>query len=310
MQKPADEPESQSSAPRGEKESREANDNYSRNDVSLVKAIRDWFRHVFGFRTPESLREVVEEALEEHKEQVSDLDPDEKLLLSNVLDFGDLEVSDVMVQRNDVVAVPYNVSLQALKEVILDREHSRLPVYKKSLDDITGFIHIKDLVNYLGEEKEFNAKDIIRPLMAVPPTMKVTELLADMRSHRSHMALVVDEYGGTDGIVTLENIFEELVGDIQDEHDENEMAEEFTVLSGGAVVADARIEIERIEDQYDLSLYNEDEDDFHTLGGLIFNILGHVPEKGEQIEYRGLIFKIVEADRRRIKRVRVRRSDG
>lgn len=310
MQKPADESASQSNMPRGDKESREANDNYSRDDVSLVKAIRDWFRKVFGFRTPESLKEVVEEALEEHKEQVSDLDPEEKRLLTNVLDFGDLEVSDVMVQRNDVVAVPYNVTLQALKEVIMDREHSRLPIYKKSLDDITGFIHIKDLMNYLGEEKAFNAKDIIRPLMAVPPTMKVTELLADMRSQRSHMALVVDEYGGTDGIVTLEDIFEELVGDIRDEHDENEMTEEFTVLSGGAVVADARIEIERIEDHYDLSLYNEDEDDFHTLGGLIFNILGHVPEKGEQIEYRGLIFKIVEADRRRIKRVRVRRVDG
>lgn len=269
----------------------------------------DWVRDLFPSQ-PETLMEALEEVIEEHEEDEDrEMSAEEKQMLQNLLRFGDLEVSDVMIHRPEIIAVPHDIGLHDLKEKLVQCGHSRLPVYRGTLDKIIGLVHGKDLFPYIGVERGFSLKQILRPIFAVPPSMKAVDLLVKMRSAGSHMALVVDEYGGTDGIVTLEDLFEEIVGDIQDEHDERDDEHEFTWLDRENALVDARIDLEDLEEKLRLALVDEEfEDDFHTLGGLIFHLLGHVPHKGEKVSYRGLMFVIDAADARRIHRVRIIRK--
>jgi magnesium and cobalt transporter len=277
---------------------------------SLIESIRGWVRTSFR-KSPESLKEALEEVMEEHEEEAArEANSEERVLLQNILHFGELEVEDVMIHRADVVAVPHTIKLQSLKEKIQQHGHSRMPVFHENLDRIIGLVHSKDLLGYLGAEDEFKLKQILRPMFAVPPSMKVIDLLVKMRSAGTHMALVVDEYGGTDGIVTLEDLFEKIVGDIQDEYDEDEKADQFHWLDTNTAIVDAKIELDELEEKLERALVNDDDDeDYHTLGGLIFDILGHIPHRGEKVRYRGFVFVIEAADPRRIHRVRVIRMD-
>ncbi len=273
-----------------------------------VQLLRSWLRSTMNSKGRESLKEALEEIIEEHEEDAPSLNPEERLMLENILQFGELDVQDVMVPRSDIVAVPIDVSLDHLRQQIIDKGHTRMPVYNGKLDDVVGFIHIKDLIPYLGEGNGFSLETIVRPLVVVPPSMKIVDLLVRMRSEGVHMALVVDEYGGTDGIVTLEDLFEKIVGDIQDEHDETIKIPLFREISKNVAVVDARIDLQVLEDHLGVSFQPEEDDSFHTLGGLIFTLLGHVPAKGEKITHNGLIFDIIEADPRRIHRVRILRG--
>jgi len=236
--------------------------------------------------------------------------------------FHILRVEDVMVPRADIVAAEISTGLHELSLAFKDAGHSRLPVYKDSLDDPVGMVHIKDLLSYLmlnargRSGQTYKDRKVIpnikRPVLYVPPSMLAQDLLRRMQARRIHMAIVVDEYGGTDGIVTLEDLVEPIVGDIEDEHDEDE-AEVKTLKTKKGVTyweVDARVTIDVFEGVLGRDFASADEEeDVDTLGGLVFTLAGRVPERGEIIHHEGgLEFEVVDADPRRVKRLRVQTS--
>lgn len=276
---------------------------------SMLQSLGGWIKNL-GNKSEHSLKEALEEVLDEHEESAQHtISDEERTMLRNMIAFGELTVSDVMVPRADVFAVEQGVTLDQLKHYIIDKRHTRIPVFNETMDNIIGFLHAKDLTPFIAGDEAFEIKKLLREILFVPPSMRGVDLLMQMRSSSCHMAIVVDEYGGTDGLVTMEDVFEELVGDIQDEHD-NEQALEMKWKGKNILVADARLEIEDLEEALGLSLVDEDEEDFDTLGGLIFHELGRVPAKGEVVGFAdGLLkFEIMSADPRRIYRVKVTRN--
>ena len=224
-----------------------------------------------------------------------------------------------MVPRADIVAIETIATLTELTQAFKAAGHSRLPVYKETLDDPTGMVHIKDVMPYLMFDakgrggKSYPNKKVIkyikRPVLFVPPSMLAQDLLKRMQVKRTHMAIVVDEYGGTDGLVTIEDLIEEIVGEIDDEHDEQEPVVQIVTGAGGKSVweADARITIEDFEEALGREFATDDEEeDVDTLGGLVFTLAGRVPERGEIIPHPdGLEFEVIDADARRVKRLRI-----
>ncbi len=277
--------------------------------VSLLQAIRSWLKYAIGTKSEVSLKETLEEIIDEHDGQDDDtLEPEERVMLHNVLSFGDTKVSEIMIPRTDIMAVPADITLVELKAHIMEQKHTRIPVYEETLDQVLGFLHVKDLLPMLGGEKSYNLREVVRNVLFVPPSMRIIDLLVKMRHAGSHLAIVVDEYGGTDGLVTMEDLFEEIVGDIQDEHDEDEEQEDkITQVREGVFEVNARIRIEKLEQELGLNLVTEEkEDEFDTLGGFIFFHLGRVPVKGEGVEHTsGARFNILEADPRRIKKIQI-----
>jgi magnesium and cobalt transporter len=212
------------------------------------------------------------------------------------------------VPRADIVAIPINAPLKEVIDVVMREGHSRLPIYTETLDDAQGMVHIKDVVGWRGRDADFKLADVQRKLLFVAPSMRVLELLLEMRVKRSHMALVVDEFGGVDGLVTIEDLVEEIVGEIDDEHD-NDDEPKLEHRRDGSWVADARIELKVFEERLGESFSNEDHEDIDTLGGLVFSIAGRVPIRGEIITLPdGTEFEILDADPRRIHRVRIRKG--
>lgn len=257
-----------------------------------------------------SLRESVEELIEEHAHDASTGDGHERAMLLNLLKFGELRVEDVMVPRADIVAAPAGASLEDVVETMARAGHSRLPVYRESLDDIVGMVHVRDLLAFWpGNEsagRPFDLAAAARAIPFVPPSMPIDRLLRQMRATRVHMALVVDEHGGTDGLATIEDLVEEIVGEIEDEHD-RATPPFLTEREDGGWDASARVRIEDLESKLDIDLLPAERDEqIDTLGGLIFALAGRVPKTGETIAHEsGVAFRVVEADRRRIRRIRV-----
>jgi len=274
---------------------------------SLWETFRAWLRRVAVYRQDASLKETLEEVIEEHEEQTEPLPIEEKRMLYNVLAIGDITVRDIMTPRADIAAVANELTLPALKSHILRHRHTRVPVYKNTFDHMLGFIHVKDLLPMLSGDMGFELKALLRDLLFVPPSMKILDLLVKMRKSGIHMAIVVDEHGGTDGLVTFEDLFEEIVGDIQDEHDAKDEEEAIHRAADRVFEVSSRIQIETLEQQLGLNLVTEEKsDEFDTLGGLIFFQLGRVPAKGEIIPHvSGIKFEILEADARRIHKVRI-----
>ncbi|MBO6795690.1 transporter associated domain-containing protein [Maricaulis sp.] len=229
----------------------------------------------------------------------------------------ELRVADVMVPRADIIGVEIATQLGELAGAFSAASHSRLPVYRETLDDPIGVVHIKDVVSHLtpsedgrrpeGWAEQEVLSDIHRPLLYAPPSMKAGDLLRRMQARRMHMALVVDEYGGTDGLVTLEDLIEPIVGEIEDEHDEDD-SPLIRVRAPGVWDVDARAEIDEFERVVGEEIAADDEDDdVDSLGGLVFTIAGRIPERGEVIRHAtGYEFEVLEADQRRIRRMRVR----
>ncbi len=264
---------------------------------------------IFSCKHEPSLKDAIEDAIEEHAEHSDEeMAPQERVMLHNVLTFGETTVSDIMIPRTDIVSVPHDISLEALKAHILEQRHTRTPVYEDTLDHVLGFLHVKDLLPLLSGDKPYHIRSHLRAMLYVPPSMKVLDLLAKMRAAGSHMAIVVDEHGGTDGLVTMEDVVEEIVGDIQDEHDEDEANDGQVIrISEKIIEVGARIRIEQLERALGRELVTEDEaEEFDTLAGLIFTKLGRIPSKGEMVEHHGGVkFEIMDADPRRIRKVRV-----
>lgn len=276
---------------------------------SFIRRFFSWLRAALRLRSEATLKEALEEVIEEHEEQADKpLPAEERRMLHNVLSFGDITVREIMTPRSDITAIPHDSSLATLKAHILRHRHTRIPVYKETLDQIQGFIHVKDLLPMLSGDMGFELSALQRNLLFVTPSMKIIDLLVRMRKSGIHIAIVLDEYGGADGLVTLEDLFEEIVGDIHDEHDGG-VEEETTIhrLSDKLYEVSARIPIDELERQLGLNLVTEEKrDEFDTLGGFISFQLSRVPGKGEVVPHAsGIRFEIAEADPRRIRKVRI-----
>ena len=270
-------------------------------------------------REAESVRDRMEELIEEGRgdapgERIpggaddDGLDPQERALLGNVLKLRGKTAYDVMVPRADIMAMPEEFTLEQAIRLIQRDGHSRYPVYRGQLDEIVGMVHIKDVFAAVGREGPFDLKAILRRPLFVVPSVPVLDLLLQMRQARIHMALVVDEYGGIDGLVTIEDLVETIVGDISDEHDEPgppQMVER----PDGTIELDARTPVEAFEEKLGPVLTEEERSaDIDTVGGLVFTLAGRVPARGELVSHAsGLEFRVLEADPRRIRRLRVRR---
>lgn len=255
-----------------------------------------------------SLRESVEEVIEEHEEAVGPLSEDERAMLLNVLKYHDLKVGDIMVPRADIVAVEAATPFTKLVSIIADAAHSRLPVYQQTLDEVIGMVHVKDVIHALGRRggKKPALKDMIREVIVVPPSMKLIDLLKRMKGQRVHMAIVVDEFGGTDGLVTIEDLVEQIVGEIEDEYDIS-VEPTLTLIGKGVYEADARIPLSVVEQELKCDfLADELDETVDTLGGLVAALEGRVPEPGETVDHElGFRFEVIDADPRRVKRLRI-----
>jgi CBS domain containing-hemolysin-like protein len=275
--------------------------------AGLAGPFRTWLHSLRKKRSEEVIREKIEELID--APPAHDDSPQaesERQLLGNILRVRDRKVNDIMVPRADIVAVEVETSLPELLALVAREGHSRLPVYRKDLDDILGMIHIKDLLPAADKPNSFNMQSLIREVIIVAPSMPVLDLLVEMRQSRRHMALVVDEFGGIDGLVTIEDMVEEIVGEIEDEHDELE-APQLVRKSDGTVMADGRLPLAELEELTGRLLEEEARENVDTLGGLLFFIAGRVPSRGELIKHdNGVEFEVMEADARRVKRVRIR----
>lgn len=258
-----------------------------------------------------SLRETLEELIEEDEGDAHQNRPEfsdeERAILLNALSFGALQVWDVMVPRSDITPIEQQSSLDQVIKTMRESTHTRLPVMRDTLDDIVGMVHLKDLLPFWGDGRTFKLQLIQRELLFVPPSMKVLDLLMKMRDTGIHMAIVIDEYGGTDGMVTIEDLVEEIVGEIQDEHDKI-LPPSLTERPDGSIEADARVDVEDLEKHLALELLEADRrEDVGTLGGLIFTLFDRVPARGEVVRHQsGIEFEILDADPRRVKRLLIR----
>jgi magnesium and cobalt transporter len=279
------------------------------DDGSPLQGLRSWLRGLTRGRNGEgSLRDAIEELIEESEGEPdgTPLGRDESSLLLNILKLGDLTAYDVMVPRADIVAVPADITLDGLVRA-LSQGHSRLPIFRDTLDDVIGMVHIKDVLACVAGDRAYSLPGIAREVLFVAPSMRALDLLLQMRLSRVHMALVVDEFGGIDGLVTIEDVVEEIVGDIEDEHDVAE-GPKLVARPDGTLLADARATIEEFEEKVGPVLTAEErEQDIDTLGGLVFSLTGRVPSRGELISHpSGIAFEVLDADPRRVKRLRVR----
>jgi CBS domain containing-hemolysin-like protein len=279
---------------------------------SLAQTIRLALMRLTGARAgEESVREVLEEMIDEKSsENATPVESQERMLLANVLSLRERTVADVMVPRADIVAIDVSATVADLVSLFGREEHSRIPVYQGNLDNAIGMVHIKDII--VAQSKgTINARlgSMVRDVLFVAPSMHVLELLLEMRFKRIHMALVVDEFGGVDGLLTIEDLVEEIVGDIDDEYDED--TEPLLVhRPDGALDADARVDLETFESVVGSILNDAERAEIDTLGGLVFDLLGRVPIRGELVKHpSGMEIEILEADPRRVRRLRVRGVD-
>jgi CBS domain containing-hemolysin-like protein len=273
---------------------------------------RSWFQNLRSivFRREPSLRDQIEDAIEDAEDGTApahgDLSAIEREMLLNLLHFGERTVGDIAVPRSDIIAVPTTITFADLVKAFADAGHSRLPVYRDNLDDVSGMVHIKDVFAILARNRKppVTITKLIRQPLYVPAARGVLDVLADMRAKRIHLAVVIDEYSGTEGLVTIEDIVEEIVGDIEDEHDDAPV-EMLVNVEDGIWEADARAELEDVANVIDPRLGEIDED-VDTLGGLTFVLAGHVPQVGEMLQHdSGWRIEVTEGDERRVTRVRL-----
>lgn len=297
-------------------------------------------RHVFGLQSP-SIREELEEALADEPRDANDLSAQERAILRNVLSLHEHRVQDIMIPRADILAIGITATLAEVLSMFRTAGHSRLPVHGETLDDPRGMVHIRDLVDYIASRAEGGQQQnasisapaeaerpltrflssetvdlstsllstgIVRPVLFIPPSMPALDLLVRMQAMRTHMALVIDEYGGTDGLVSIEDVVEMVVGDIEDEHDD---VEPISVVSAGAetYVVDARADLTDVLKETGWDIPEDEQPEVDTIGGLVASIAGRVPSRGEIVIDRvtRLEFEVLEADPRRVKSVRMRR---
>ena len=335
--RPLDTPEAMSSSERqgaSETPGAPADGEARKAETSERESWLDRLKAIVGLRAPATIREDLADALAD--EDVSaGFTPEERTMLGNILRLHEVRVDDIMVPRADIAAVDIDVSLAELLTAFQKSGHSRMPVFRETLDDPVGLVHIKDLIGHVTVaatgprpperkprrrqtsdidlqrvdlSKTLASTDLVRGILFVPPSMPLTALLASMQATRMQMALVIDEYGGTDGLVSLEDVVEMVVGDIEDEHDD--VTGPMIVPDGdGAFLADARAPLDDLAAAIGSDFaHGEDGEDIDTVGGLVFSLIGRIPVRGELIAVPGgFEFEILDADPRRIKRLRIHR---
>lgn len=274
---------------------------------------RSWWREVWrharekwhGANEDEALREAIEELIEESSAE-SGAALAERMLLANILKLRERTVDECMVPRADIVAVEAEDDFSQLVERMTEHAHSRIPVYRETLDETVGMVHMKDVLDCLVRKKDKRIADLLRPVLFVAPSMLASTLLLQMRQTRQHMAMVVDEFGGVDGLVTIEDLVEEVVGEIEDEHDDPE-SPDIVERADGTLLVDGRVAINVFEERAGVLLSPEERETIDTMGGYVLHLAGHVPQIGEKVMGPGrLIFEVLATDQNRIKRVRVR----
>jgi magnesium and cobalt transporter len=278
------------------------------HDRSFAR-LRNLLRLIRRPRNGESLRETIDEMIEElPADGPHPLSAQERVLIGNILKVHDRTAADVMVPRVDIVALDVETSFHEVVKLMVEQGHSRVPVYRETLDNVIGFVHAKDLLGPAAERREIKLPLILRKVLFVAPSVPILDLLVQMRQARTHIAMVADEFGGIDGLVTIEDLIEEIVGEIEDEHDvadEPRLAER----ADGTLIADARTPIEALEEHQGVRLRpSGGQEEVDTLGGLVSSLAGRVPKRGEVIAHpSGIEFEVLDADPRKIKRLRVRR---
>ena len=232
---------------------------------------------------------------------------EEKQILKGIVKFGDIEVKEIMKSRTDVTAVSVELDFRELLDLIMDSGYSRIPAFSESFDNITGILYIKDLLPYLGKGRDFRWQELLRPAFFVPENKKINDLLKEIQEKKIHMAVVVDEYGGTSGLVTLEDILEEIVGEISDEFDIEEEESFYEKIDKNNFIFEGKTSLNDLCKVLEIEpdSFDKVKGDSDSLAGLILELEGKIPDKMENIQFGRFVFKILEADHRRIKSVRV-----
>lgn len=274
----------------------------------MLKKIISKLKSKLGFERQGNIQEVLEDLIEDNESKDKRIDDRTKKIFKNVIDVDDKCIEDIMVPRADIDAVSEDVDLNEIVTFIDTTKHSRIPVYQNDLDKVTGMIHIRDLFQHLNKNGKVNKKTkvikkLMRKILFSSPSMKILDLLLKMRSERIHMSIVIDEFGGTNGLVTIEDLVEEIVGEIKDEHD-FEQVPEIKRVSKNTFEVSARVTIEEFEEKVGKFIKSPEREEADTLGGLVFYLVGRIPERGEVISHSsGTEFSIIDADTRRIKKM-------
>lgn len=257
--------------------------------------------------SPETLKDYMERTVNGESE---DLALHEKTLISNIINLRDLTVIDVMIPRADIDALEISTSQQDLLSFFSERQFSRLPIYRETLDDVVGTIHIKDIMACLAQGRPIVIEELVRDVPIVSPALPILDLILLMKQERKHMALVVDEYGGIDGLVTIGDVIEVIIGEVEDEYDQADEPQIF-INEDGSVLADGRLDVSTFEEKFGDFLSEDEKEDIDTLGGLVFSLAGRIPARGEVLAHpSGLVFEIIDADPRRVNKVLVKNTQG
>jgi CBS domain containing-hemolysin-like protein len=277
------------------------------NNLEKKLSWKNWL--IKRLLSSESTREEVLNYIASNEEDsnLDDLeDNNEKNLIKNILNLNDKSVEDIMVPRAEIISIEKNQSKKEILSIIENESHSRMPVYENNLDNVLGFIHIKDLINN-NFDKAFDLQNVLREVLYVAPKSPILNLLKRMRLSRIHMGLIVDEFGGVDGLITIEDLVEEIVGDIEDEHDADD-EELLKIINDTTVLADSACKIEELEKFFDIKIKLDVEDEIDTIGGLLFFIANKVPKNNQIFKYNNsLQLKVVKASPRRIKLIEIKK---
>lgn len=274
------------------------------SDHRLVKLLRSWMKRRSPFGKSEDLTEEIHDLMNEGQAKGL-ISGEESHMVQGVLDLKETEAHSIMIPRTEVSSASVNATLGEVIKLVSECGHTRIPIYQDSIDEIIGTLHAKDLLKLWGKAPESKIpKDIIRRPYFVPRNQKVSELLKDLKREKTHLAIVTDEYGGTAGIITIEDILEEIVGEILDEHDDEPPL--LTVLDDKSILVDARLEVEKLEEHLGREL---PEGEYESVGGFVISILGRIPKAGERVDYEDLEMTIKSADARRIDKILITVKD-
>lgn len=274
--------------------------------MSLISKIKSFFLS----SNKENIKDVLEDIIEDNGNSVESIDDGTKKIFKNIIQLNDKCIEDVMIPRADIDSVSSNIKINQLITFINKTKHSRIPVYEENLDKVIGMIHIRDLFERINKSTKVKrdikiSKSIIRKILFSSPSMRILDLLLKMRSEQIHMSIVVDEFGGTNGLVTIEDLVEEIVGEIKDEHDFEDI-DIIKKISKKTYEVSARLTVDEFEKKLGVFFESVDKDDIDTVGGLVFNLIGKIPSRGQVIAHKsGLEFTILDADTRKIKRLLV-----
>ena len=278
-------------------------------DENQRKSIVDRIKLFFGIRTApdttEELEHEIQELLEEGEEQGL-ISVHEERLINSIFNFRETEASEIMTPSAEIVSADVQLSVTELIEIINKEGYTRIPIYQNSPDHIIGILHAKDLLRVCscGQENSIKISNLLNPVVFIAESKPITELLRDFQLNKTHMAIVVDEFGGVRGLITLEDVIEEIVGEIGDEHDDEE--QDFKIIDDSAIITDAKVDIEKIESYFDIKL---PDGPYESIGGFIIHQLGKVPSSGATLHTNNLMFKVLTADQRKIKSVKIVKVD-